>query len=103
MTEATRIRAQSAGDKAQVRVLMNHDMETGLRQDAAGKTVAAWYIQEVEVSHNGKSIFSVECGTAVSKNPFLLFTVKGAKAGDKIGVTWRDNRGVSRSDEALVL
>lgn len=98
MTEATRIRAQSAGDKAQVRVLMNHDMETGLRQDATGKTVAAWYIQEVEVSHNGKSIFSVECGTAVSKNPFLLFTVKGAKAGDKIGVTWRDNRGVSRSD-----
>lgn len=103
MTEATRIRAQSAGDKAQVRVLMNHDMETGLRKDAAGKLVPAWYIQEAEVSLNGKRIFSVECGTAVSKNPFLSFSVKGAKAGDKIGVVWRDSRGVSRTDEALVL
>ena len=46
---------------------------------------------------------SVECGTAVSKNPFLSFSVKGAKAGDKIGVVWRDSRGVSRTDEALVL
>jgi sulfur-oxidizing protein SoxZ len=103
MTEATRIRAQSAGDKAQVRVLMNHDMETGLRKDAAGKPVAAWYIQEVEVTHNGKPVFSVDCGTAVSKNPFLVFSVKGAKTGDKIGVAWRDNRGVTRTDEALVI
>ena len=103
MTEATRIRAQSAGDKAQVRVLMNHEMETGLRKDAAGKLVPAWYIQEAEVMLNGKLVFSVECGTAVSRNPFLVFSVKGAKAGDKIGVVWRDNRGVSRTDEALVL
>lgn len=103
MTEATRIRAQSAGDKAQVRVLMNHDMETGLRKDAAGKPIPAWYIQQVDVTHNGKQVFSVECGTAVSKNPFLAFSVKGAKAGDKIGVAWRDNRGVTRTDEALVL
>lgn len=103
MTEATRIRAQAVGDKAQVRVLMNHDMETGLRKDAAGKPIPAWYIQEVDVSHNGKLVFSVECGTALSKNPFLVFSVKGAKAGDKVSVAWRDNRGVSRTDEALVL
>ena len=103
MTEATRIRAQSVGDKAQVRVLMNHDMETGLRKDAAGRLVPAWYIQDVDITLNGKLVFSVECGTAVSKNPFLVFSIKGAKAGDKVGVVWRDNRGASRSDEALVL
>jgi sulfur-oxidizing protein SoxZ len=38
----------------------------------------------------------------VSKNPFLQFTVKGAKAGDKISVTWKDNKGESRTDEATV-
>ena len=103
MTEATRIRAQSSGDKAQVRVLMNHEMETGLRKDAAGKLVSAWYIQEADVMLNGKLVFSVECGTAVSRNPFLVFSVRGAKPGDKIAVAWRDNRGVTRTDEALVL
>ena len=39
---------------------------------------------------------------AVAKNPFLQFTVKGAKAGDKIGVTWKDNKGDTRTDEAVV-
>ena len=103
MTEATRIRAQSSGDKAQVRVLMSHDMENGQRKDAAGKLVPAWYIQEAEVTLNGKPVFTLECGTAISRNPFLVFTVRGARAGDKVAVMWRDSKGVSRVDEALVL
>ena len=45
---------------------------------------------------------SAEWGPSVSKNPFLQFIVKGAKAGDKIAVTWRDNRGETRTDEATV-
>jgi sulfur-oxidizing protein SoxZ len=28
--------------------------------------------------------------------------VKGAKAGDKISITWLDNRGDKRTDEAVV-
>ena len=103
MTEATRIRAQSSGDKAQVRVLMSHEMENGQRKDAAGKLVPAWYIQEAEVSLNGKPVFTLECGTAMSRNPFLVFTVRGARAADKVAVMWRDSKGVSRVDEALVL
>jgi sulfur-oxidizing protein SoxZ len=38
----------------------------------------------------------------VTKNPFLQFMIKGAKAGDKVSVTWVDNRGDTRTDEALV-
>jgi sulfur-oxidizing protein SoxZ len=97
-----RIRAQAAGDKATVRVLMSHEMESGQRKDAAGKLVPAWFIQDVEAKHNGKSVMTAEWGPAVSKNPFLQFTVKGAKAGDKIAVTWKDNKGETRTDEATV-
>lgn len=99
MTEATRIRAQLQGDKALVRVLMAHEMESGQRRDAAGKIVPAWYIQEVQVTHNGKAVLSADWGTAVAKNPFLQFNLKGAKAGDRIAVSWKDNRGATRSDE----
>lgn len=102
MADPMRIRAQSSGGNAVVRVLMSHEMETGQRKDAAGKTIPAWYIQEVSATLNGKPVFSAEWGPAVSKNPFLQFTVKGAKAGDKIGVVWKDNRGDNRSDEATV-
>jgi len=97
-----RIRALVAGDKATVRVLMGHEMETGQRKDSAGKTIPAWFIQEVTARHNGKPVLSAEWGPAVSKNPFLQFTVKSAKAGDKIAVTWKDNKGETRTDEATV-
>jgi sulfur-oxidizing protein SoxZ len=100
MADPMRIRAQVTGDKALVRVLMSHEMESGQRKDAAGKLVPAWFIQEVSATHNGKPVLSAEWGPAVSKNPFLQFTIKGAKAGDKVGVTWKDNKGDTRSDEA---
>jgi sulfur-oxidizing protein SoxZ len=32
----------------------------------------------------------------------MQFTVKGAKAGDKITIGWIDNKGDKRSDEATV-
>lgn len=102
MADPMRIRAQAAGDKATVRVLMSHEMESGQRKDAAGALVPAWFIQDVEAKHNGKSVMTAEWGPAVSKNPFLQFTVKGAKAGDKIAVTWKDNKGETRTDEATV-
>jgi sulfur-oxidizing protein SoxZ len=102
MADPMRIRAQAAGDKATVRVLMSHEMESGQRKDSAGKTVPAWFIQDVSASLNGKVVMTAEWGPAVSKNPFMQFVVKGVKAGDKIAVTWKDNKGDSRTDEATV-
>ena len=102
MSDPMRIRAQSAGDKATVRVLMSHEMETGLRKDGSGKVIPAWFIQEVAAQLNGKTVMTAQWGPAVSKNPFLQFSVKGAKAGDKIAITWTDNKGDKRTDEATV-
>ena len=102
MTDPMRIRAQVAGDKATVRVLMAHEMETGQRKDAAGKVIAAWFIQEVSATHNGKPVLSAQWGPAISKNPFMQFSLKGAKVGDKIAITWVDNKGEKRTDEATV-
>lgn len=103
MADPMRIRAQSAGDKATVRVLMAHEMESGQRKDASGRIIPAWHISEVSASLNGKLVLSAEWGPSVSKNPFLQFTIKGAKTGDKVAVTWTDNKGDKRSDEATVV
>ncbi|HQS00181.1 MULTISPECIES: thiosulfate oxidation carrier complex protein SoxZ [unclassified Polaromonas] len=102
MADPMRIRAQVAGSNATVRVLMSHEMESGQRKDSAGKLVPAWHIAEVTATHNGKTVMTAEWGPAVSKNPFLQFSIKGAKAGDKVGVSWKDNKGESRTDEATV-
>ncbi|MFM7024591.1 MAG: thiosulfate oxidation carrier complex protein SoxZ, partial [Limnohabitans sp.] len=77
MADPMRIRAQASGDKATVRVLMSHEMESGQRRDAAGKLVPAWHITEVTAALNGKQVLAAEWGPAVSKNPFLQFAIKG--------------------------
>ena len=56
----------------------------------------------ISATLNGKSVLEAQWGPSVAKNPFLQFNVKGAKAGDKIAVTWKDNKGESRTDEATV-
>jgi len=102
MADPMRIRASMAGDKVEVKVLMAHEMETGQRKDPKGNAIPAHFIQNVTVVHNGKTVFSAEWGPSVSKNPFLHFRFKGGKAGDKLSITWTDNKGGKRTDEAVI-
>ena len=102
MSDPMRIRAQAQGDKTTVRVLVGHEMESGQRKDAAGKTVLAWFIQSISATWNGKPVMNAQWGPAVSKNPFMLFSFKGGKAGDKVAVTWVDSRGEKRTDEVAI-
>jgi len=102
MADPMRIRAQAAGDKATVCVLMSHEMETGQRKDAAGALIPAHFITEVSAEHNGKQVLAAQFGTAVSKNPYLAFKFKGGAKGDKLSVSWVDNKGDKRTDEATV-
>ena len=102
MADPMRIRATVAGDSTEVKVLMSHEMETGQRKDAQGKTVPAWFIQNVTATYNGKTVLSAQWGPAVAKNPFLAFKFKGGAKGEKIQVTWTDNRGDKRTDEAVI-
>ncbi len=102
MADPMRIRAQASGDKTVVRVLMSHEMETGQRKDSSGKIIPAWYIQQVTAKHNDQVVMTAHWGPAVSKNPFMQFTIKGGKAGDKVAITWLDNHGDTRTDTATV-
>jgi sulfur-oxidizing protein SoxZ len=102
MAEPMKIRATLQGDVADVRILMLHPMETGQRKDAKGDIVPVHFIQSVVVTHNGKTVLDAQWSQAISRNPFLGLRIKGAKAGDKIGVTWIDNKGDKRSDEVPV-
>ena len=54
------------------------------------------------VQHNDKVVLSAQWGPSVAKNPFLQFTINSARTGDKVAITWVDNRGDTRTDEATV-
>ena len=102
MGNPMKIRAASKDGVTEVKVLMNHEMETGFRKDSSGNVVPAWFISEVVAKLNGAVVMQAQWGPSVSKNPYLAFKVKGGKAGDKIAVSWTDNKGEQRTDEATV-
>lgn len=103
MAEEVLVRARATADgRAVVRLLMAHDMETGLRQDASGQRVPAWYITEVVVTLAGQPVLQAQWGTAVSKNPSLQFTLRDVQPGDRLQVTWLDNRGRRGKGEGVV-
>ena len=102
MADPMRIRAVAKDGMVNVKVLMSHEMETGQRKDAAGKLVPPHFIQSVTATHNGKMVLSAQWGPAVSKNPFLEFNFKGGQKGDKVQVTWTDNKDDKRTDEAVI-
>jgi sulfur-oxidizing protein SoxZ len=103
MADPMKIRAQMTPEKlVEVRILMAHEMETGQRKDAKGQSIPAWFIQSVTATHNGRTVLSAEWGPAVAKNPFLAFRFAGGKPGDKVTISWVDNHGDKRSDEATI-
>ena len=102
MADPMRIRAAARDGVVNVKVLMSHEMETGQRKDAGGNLVPAHYIKSVSATHQGKTVLAAHWGPAVSKNPYLEFNFKGGQKGDKITVTWEDNKGEKRTDEATI-
>lgn len=102
MADPMKIRATLQGDIADVRILIRHPMETGTRKTASG-LVPMHFIQNVIVQHNGKTVLDAQWSQAISRDPLLGLRVKGAKVGDKISVTWMDNKNDKRTDEVAVM
>lgn len=84
-----------------IRVLISHPSENGLRKDAGGKLVPAHFIKFVTVAVNGKVVLDGETSGGVSKDPYLALKVKGMKAGDKVKVSVEDSKGEKDSMEEI--
>jgi sulfur-oxidizing protein SoxZ len=98
-----KIKAKLKGGKSEVKALIKHKMETGLRKDKkTGNKIPAHFIKEVTCEHNGNVIFTANWGVAVSKNPYLSFKFTGGAAGDSIKISWVDNKGDTDSRSAKI-
>ena len=102
MGEQIKIRAQIQGEVTEVRILMQHPMETGQRRDENGQVLAMHSIQLFTVKLNGQLLIEGQLNTSISKNPLFAFKARGVKAGDKLSVHWTDNNGAERQDEMTI-
>lgn len=102
MASSIRVRATSNGDITEVQALIQHPMDTGLVKDPKGELIPAHYIQQLKFEWNGKDVFVADWGTAVSKDPYVKFSFKGAKKGDELKISWTDNKGGSDRTTAKI-
>ena len=97
-----KVRAKAKGGMTTVKSLMNHPMETGQRKNKKGEKIPAHFIQEVVAEHNGNTVMTAHWGPAVSKNPYISFKFAGGAKGDKLKISWVDNKGESDSVDAPI-
>jgi len=93
---ATLAGGNTAGVYTEVRVLMTHPMTTAQMKEGLH------HIRNIVVKQNGKPVVEAEISQAVSRNPVFSFRLKGGAKGDKIEVSWLDNKGETNQIESVL-
>lgn len=98
-----KIKTRLKGDIAEIKSLIVHPMETGARKDPdTGELVPRHHITQLTFENNGEAVMVANFSTAVSRNPYINFRFRGAKAGDVLKISWVDNLGGSDEFETVL-
>jgi sulfur-oxidizing protein SoxZ len=104
MAEKPRIKLPKEAKKGEVieiKTLIAHVMETGLRKDQDGKVIPRKIINKFTCEFNGKPVFSVDIEPAVAANPYMQFTAKVEESGT-FRFTWVDDDGTVTTAEQQI-
>ena len=94
MTARVQVPARIArGDVIQVRLLIQHPMETGYQRDDTGNVIARTTIRTLKCRFGGQEVFSAELSSGVAANPYLQFPLRVTGPGT-LAFTWIDDAGV---------
>ncbi len=103
MADTIKIKTRLSGDVAEVKSLILHPMETGARKDPdTGELVPRHHITQLTFANNGEAVMVANFSTAITRNPYINFSFRGAKTGDTLKVTWVDNLGGSDELETVL-
>lgn len=98
-----KLRAKLKNGIVNVKALIKHPMETGLRKDkVTGLKIPAYFITEVTCHRGDDLLFSSQWGPGVSKDPFISFTLKNIAKGEMLTVAYVDNKGKTDSLDGKV-
>ena len=84
-------RSVRAGESFEVRTLIEHPMETGLRRDGA-RVVPRDMLASLTVAFEGEEVFAAEFRNGTAANPFHVFHLRLPRSGELV-FTWTDERG----------
>jgi sulfur-oxidizing protein SoxZ len=80
------------GEVFQVKALIGHKMETGLRRDNEGNIIPRDIINKFICRYNGVDVFTADLHEAVSANPYLEFSLRATVSG-QLEFVWHEDGG----------
>jgi sulfur-oxidizing protein SoxZ len=89
------------GEVIEIRVAIQHPMETGFRYDDVGRPIPKNVIHDLVARYNGVEIFRARMGSGVAANPFLQFCTV-AEASGSIEFSWVDDSGQEGAERASI-
>ena len=90
------------GDSIEIRIAIQHPMETGYRTDDNGTSIPKNVINKLTCRYNGAEVFRAEMGSGISANPYLSFFIVAAGSGE-LRFDWVDDAGVTGSERAAII
>ena len=91
-----------SGELFEVKTIITHNMETGLRKDkATGVPIARDIINAMRVEYGGREVLRAVWHAAVSANPYASFFIVAEKSGPMV-FTWTDDSGQSYTKEVAI-
>ena len=98
-----RIRTKTANGETEILVRVDHPEENGRRIDPKTKAkIPPHFIQKVTFSLNGNEVAVADLGIAISRDPLIKIKVNRAGPGDRVGVSWSDNKGAADDKEITI-
>ena len=89
------------GEVIEIRIAIQHPMETGFRFDVNGRAVPKNVVNQLVCRYNGAEVFRAELGSGVAANPFVEFHVVADRSGT-FAFEWIDDAGVRSSESAAI-
>lgn len=89
------------GAPFEVRIAIQHVMETGFRYDIHGKIIPKNVVNTLSCRYNGVEVFRAELGSGIAANPYLQFYTV-AEGNGELEFSWVDDRGVKGSERVAV-
>ena len=87
------------GDPVEVRIVIQHPMETGFRRAPQGERVPRNAIHSLVCRYSGIEVFRATLSTGIAANPFLRFFLRATQSGD-LDFWWLDDDEVQGSAKA---
>lgn len=90
------------GEMVEIRIAIQHPMETGFRMDNNGKVIPKNTVNNLLCRYNGVEVFRAELGSGIAANPYLQFYMVAQDSG-KVEFSWVDDRGETGSASAVII